>query len=71
MPEETPRSEEAHRFADADIDRRTFVRLSAATGAALALPGNASASASDGAFEAEYQYVLNHTPAEYAVPTLV
>ena len=71
MPEEAPRSEEAHRFADADIDRRTFVRLSAVTGAALALPGNASASASDGAFEAEYQYVLNHTPAEYAVPTLV
>ena len=71
MPEETPRSEEAHRFADADIDRRTFVRLSAATGAALALPGNASASASDGAFETEYQYVLNHTPAEFAVPTLV
>ena len=71
MPEETPRSEEAHRFADADIDRRTFVRLSAATGAALAFPGNASASVSGAAFEAEYQYVLNHTPAEYAVPTLV
>ena len=51
MPEEIPRSEGAHRFADADIDRRTFVRLSAATGAVLTLPGNASTSISGTAFE--------------------
>ena len=51
MPEEIPRSEEAHRFADADIDRRTSVRLSTATGAALTLPGNASALVSGAAFE--------------------
>ncbi|WP_276261063.1 M14 family metallopeptidase [Haloglomus litoreum] len=59
------------RFTDAAIDRRTFVKLSAATGAALALPGNASADASVGAFEADYQYVQNHTPTDHAVPTLV
>ena len=31
------------RFADAPISRRRFFQLSGATGAALALPGNASA----------------------------
>jgi len=59
------------RFSDAGIDRRTFVKLSAATGAALALPGNAAAGASADAFDAEYEYVLNHTPTDHAVPTLV
>jgi hypothetical protein len=59
------------RFDDAGIDRRTFVKLSAATGAALALPGNATASASAPAFDAEYEYIQNHTPADHAVPTLV
>ncbi|WP_254821851.1 M14 family metallopeptidase [Haloglomus halophilum] len=59
------------RFDDAGIDRRTFVKLSAATGAALALPGNATASVSAPAFDAEYEYIQNHTPADHAVPTLV
>jgi hypothetical protein len=59
------------RFSDASISRRRFFQLSAATGAALALPGNATASAEDDAFTAEYQYVLNHTPEDHAVPTLV
>ncbi len=71
MVDDTPPSDETDRFADAAVDRRTFVRLSAATGAALALPGNAAASVSDAAFDAEYEYVLNHTPTDYAVPTLV
>ncbi|WP_254824504.1 M14 family metallopeptidase [Haloglomus halophilum] len=60
-----------HSFTDADISRRRFVQLSAATGAALALPGNATADASADAFDAEYQYVQNHTPADYAVPTAI
>jgi hypothetical protein len=60
-----------HSFTDADISRRRFVQLSAATGAALALPGNATADASAEAFDAEYQYVQNHTPADYAVPTAI
>jgi hypothetical protein len=60
-----------HSFTDADISRRQFVRLSAATGAALALPGNATADADADAFDAEYRYVQNHTPDDHAVPTVV
>ena len=71
MPDETPHERRADRFTDSGIDRRTFVKLSAAAGAALALPGNAAASVSDEAFSAEYQYVQNHTPEGHAVPTLV
>ncbi len=71
MPDETPHETRADRFADGSIDRRTLIKLSAATGAALALPGNAAASVSDEAFSAEYQYVQNHTPDGHAVPTLV
>jgi hypothetical protein len=70
MSEEPPRPDD-HSFDDSGIDRRTFVRLSAATGAALALPGNAGASVAAPEFDAEYQYVLNHTPVDHRVPTLV
>lgn len=58
-------------FSEAPISRRQFVRLSAATGGALALPGAATADAESGAFDAEYQYVLNHTPEDFRVPTLI
>ncbi|PSQ17918.1 hypothetical protein BRD02_01850, partial [Halobacteriales archaeon QS_8_69_73] len=58
-------------FEAAPVSRRRFVQLSAATGGALALPGAASADASSSAFDAEYRYVLNHTPEGYEVPTLV
>ena len=58
-------------FDDAPISRRQFVRLSAATGGAVALPGAASADAMDERFGEPYQYALNHTPEGYAVPTLV
>jgi len=59
-------------FDDAPISRRQFVRLSAATGGALALPGTGSAEAPDAsAYEPTYRFVLSHTPDEYAVPTLV
>jgi len=58
-------------FEAAPISRRRFVQLSAATGGALALPGAAGADASSPAFDAEYRYVLNHTPEGYEVPTLV
>ena len=64
-------STDGDRFAGTDIDRRTFVKLSAATGAALALPGNATASASAETFDAEYEYALNHTPTDHRVPTVV
>jgi hypothetical protein len=62
---------EEHSFDDSPVSRRQFMQLSAATGAALSLPGNATASASAEDFEGTYQYVLNHTPEEHAVPTLV
>ena len=58
-------------FETAPISRRRFVRLSAATGGALALPGAASADVSAPAFDAEYEYLLNHTPDDYEIPTLV
>jgi hypothetical protein len=59
------------RFADAPISRRRFFQLSGAVGASLALPGNAAASTSAEAFTEVYEYVLNHTPTDHAVPTLV
>ena len=58
-------------FETAPISRRRFVQLSAATGGALALPGAASADVSAPAFDAEYEYLLNHTPEGYEIPTLV
>ncbi|WP_435317100.1 M14 family metallopeptidase [Haloarchaeobius sp. TZWSO28] len=61
----------ADRFADAPISRRQFAKLSAAVGASLALPGNATASVSSEKYSTEYQYVVEHTPTDFAVPTLV
>lgn len=58
-------------FDDHDISRRDFVRLSAATGGALALPGNATGALDRVEFSEEYQFVLNHTPTDHAVPTVV
>ena len=66
-----PIGPDEHSFDGVDVDRRTFVRLSAMTGATLALPGNASGSVSAAAFDDEYEYVLNHTPADHRVPSLV
>ncbi len=60
-----------HRFQESPVSRRRFVQLSAVTTAALTLPGNATANAAAEAFSAEYQYVLNHTPAEYRASTLI
>ncbi|WP_164974856.1 M14 family zinc carboxypeptidase [Halegenticoccus tardaugens] len=59
------------RFTEVDIDRRDFVRLAAATAGALALPGNATADVSSDATTTDYEYVVNHTPDDFAVPTLV
>lgn len=59
------------RFSDAPVSRRRFVQLSAATGAALSLPGNATADVESEAFAPAYQYVLNHTPDDYRAPTLI
>ena len=58
-------------FETAPISRRQFVRLSAATGGALALPGAATADVMSPAFDAKYEYLLSHTPDNYEIPTLV
>jgi hypothetical protein len=60
-----------NRFSDASIERRDFIRLSALTGGLLALPENATAAVKNPEFDDEYQYVVNHTPEDYAVPTLI
>lgn len=62
---------DAEPFEDAPISRRQFVKLSAATGGVLALPGQATASVDSAVFDAEYQYLLNHTPDDFLVPTLI
>ncbi|ELZ02223.1 peptidase M14 carboxypeptidase A [Natrialba chahannaoensis JCM 10990] len=56
---------------DSSIDRRTFLSLSAATGAALTLPGSATADVSDDILTDELEYVLNHTPEEYEAATSI
>lgn len=58
-------------FEAAPVSRRQFVRLAAATGGALALSGQAAADVSSPTFDDEYEYVVTHTPDDYAVPTLV
>lgn len=58
------------RFEDSRIDRRQFVRLSAATAGALALPGAATAQVESAAMRDTYQFAVNHTPTGERVPTL-
>ncbi|MFU8868547.1 M14 family zinc carboxypeptidase, partial [Natronococcus sp.] len=58
-------------FEDADIDRRTFLSLSAATGAALAVPGAASADVTGDPMTDEYAFVVNHTPDDYEAATVI
>lgn len=60
----------ADRFAASPIDRRTFIQLSTAA-AALTLPGNATSQVSSAKMDLEYEYVVNHTPDDYAAPTLI
>ncbi|ELY58808.1 peptidase M14 carboxypeptidase A [Natronococcus amylolyticus DSM 10524] len=59
------------RFDGADIDRRTFLSLSAATGAALAVPGTAAADVTGEPMTDEYAFVVNHTPEAYEAATLI
>ncbi|WP_458190622.1 M14 family zinc carboxypeptidase [Haladaptatus sp. NG-WS-4] len=58
-------------FKDSPISRRTFVRLSAATASALALPGNALADVSSSKFTDIYTYIVNHVDEEFEIPTLL
>jgi hypothetical protein len=58
-------------FEITELDRRRFVRLSAATAGILTLPGNAKSNVTSAKMDDEYEYVLNHTPVAYPVPTLI
>ncbi|MFC4438994.1 MULTISPECIES: M14 family metallopeptidase [Natrialbaceae] len=58
-------------FDGVPISRRQFGRLAGAVGAALTLPGNAVADLEDATMTDEYEYVVNHTPDDYPVPTLI
>lgn len=58
-------------FEGAPISRRQFVRLSAATGVALALPGQSASGLESDAFDGSYEYVSNHSSDVHQVPTLV
>jgi len=60
-------------FDGSAIDRRTFVGLAAATGAALSLPGTAPASGqiTDPRVSDVCQYVINNTPDDYETELVV
>ncbi|WP_255168452.1 M14 family zinc carboxypeptidase [Natrononativus amylolyticus] len=58
-------------FEGVSISRRQFGSLAAAVGAALTLPGAAYADLEGSAMTDEYEYVVNHTPEDYEVPTLI
>jgi len=58
-------------FADAPVDRRTFLRLTAATTGTLALPGAATAQVESEKMTETYRFVANHTPTDDRIQTLV
>ena len=59
-------------FGDGPVDRRTFLGLAAATGAALALPSTVAADeVTDDAMSDELEFVVNYSRADYAAPTVV
>lgn len=59
------------RFTGAPINRRDFIRLSAITAGALTLPGQTLANISAPELTDLYEFVVNHTPEEYRVGTLL
>lgn len=64
-------SAEANPFSEAPVSRRQFVRLSAATAGAIALPGGAVAQVDAPRSTDRHRFVVEHTGDDYAVPTLV
>ncbi len=60
-----------HRFDSSPLSRRQFVRLSAATAGAVAVPGAVSAETTSETFTPLYEFVLNHTDADFAVASLI
>ncbi|MFC7213545.1 M14 family zinc carboxypeptidase [Saliphagus sp. GCM10025334] len=62
---------EQDRFTDSPISRRAFTRLAAITGGAIALPGVAAGGVSSAKLTEFYEFVVIHTPDDYAVSTLI
>ncbi|EMA45984.1 M14 family zinc carboxypeptidase [Halobiforma nitratireducens] len=58
-------------FEGESIDRRTFLGVAAATGAALTLPGAAAAEVTGEPVTDEYEFVVNHTPDDYEAATVI
>ncbi|MDL5361490.1 M14 family zinc carboxypeptidase [Halalkalicoccus sp. NIPERK01] len=61
----------SERLSDVPISRRGFVRLSAATAGALALPGSAHSDHTSEKTGDRYEFIRNHTPEDYEIPTLI
>lgn len=59
------------RFETIPISRRRFTAIAAALGGALTLPGNAYADLESGKMTDEYEFIVNHTPDDFAVPTVI
>ncbi|AGB36675.1 M14 family zinc carboxypeptidase [Natronococcus occultus] len=58
---------ESDAFEDGGVNRRTFLSVAAATGAALALPSVVSGDVTHDSMTAEAQFAVNATPQEYEV----
>ena len=69
MTDHNPNQDSPRTSDNISIGRREFGRLSIATAGALTLPTNATASVTAPALTDRYQYVVNHTPADYEVQT--
>ncbi len=59
------------RFEDTPLTRRRFAILAGTIGGALALPGNAYADIESGKMTEEYEFIVNHTPDDFAVSTVI
>ncbi len=70
-PSESTHTDEQSRFANSPVSRREFGRLVAITGGAIALPGTAAGQLSSPKTTDLYEFVVDHTPDDYAVSTLV
>ena len=58
-------------FKGSSIDRRTFLSVAAATGAALALPNAVAAEVEHPALTDRAAFVINATPDDYEVPVVI
>lgn len=62
---------DANIFHDSPVSRRQFVRLSAITAGAIALPGEVVARHKSEKATDLYDFIRNHVPSDYNIPTLI